>query len=80
MRQFGSPTGLGGGVWSPNTEHAAQIAAQLRTGTVTINHDMLLDFNSPFGGFKLSGIGRELGDEGLSHYTELQSVIYPMPT
>lgn len=70
--------GLGGGVWSEDHEKAAAIAAQIRTGAITINHDMLLDFNSPFGGFKQSGIGRELGAEGLSHYTELQSVLYPI--
>ena len=70
-----SPYGLGGGVWSPDADRAAAIAARLRTGSVTLNHAMLLDFKSPFGGFKRSGIGRELGPEGVEAYVEYQSVI-----
>ena len=38
---------------------------------------MILDFNSPFGGFKKSGIGRELGPEGIGPYTELQTIVLP---
>lgn len=71
-----SAYGLGGGVWSADVERAADIATRLRTGTVTINHGMLLDFNSPFGGFKNSGLGRELGPEGLAPYLELQSILF----
>ena len=51
--------------------------AQVRTGVVAVNSSMILDFNSPFGGFKQSGIGRELGPEGLEPFTELQSIILP---
>jgi aldehyde dehydrogenase (NAD+) len=65
--------GLGGSVWSSDPEHAKQVAYQLRTGTVGIN-GYGVDQGSPFGGFKESGIGRELGPEGLASYTELQSV------
>ena len=69
--------GLSGSVWTSDVEHAAKIAARLRTGTVPINSAMLLDFRSPFGGFKKSGIGRELGPEGIAPYTEYQSIIFP---
>ncbi len=72
-----SDFGLGGGVWCGDTAHGVEVATRIRTGTITVNNPMLLDFNSPFGGFKKSGIGRELGPEGLAAYTEYQSIIQP---
>jgi aldehyde dehydrogenase (NAD+) len=72
-----SPYGLSGSVWTRDPERGAAIAARLRTGTVPINSPMLLDFRGPFGGFKQSGIGRELGPEGIAPYTEYQSIILP---
>jgi betaine-aldehyde dehydrogenase len=72
-----SDFGLGGGVWCGDTAHGVEVAARIRTGTITVNTPMLLDFNSPFGGFKKSGIGRELGPEGIAPYTEYQSIIQP---
>jgi betaine-aldehyde dehydrogenase len=72
-----SDYGLCGSVWTSDPEHAAQVGAQVRTGVVAVNSSMILDFNSPFGGFKQSGIGRELGPEGLEPFTELQSIILP---
>jgi betaine-aldehyde dehydrogenase len=72
-----SPYGLSGSVWSKDIDRAASIASRLRTGTVPINSPMLLDFRSPFGGFKQSGIGRELGPEGIAPYTEYRSIILP---
>ncbi|MSW61598.1 MAG: aldehyde dehydrogenase family protein, partial [Actinobacteria bacterium] len=56
-----SDYGLCGSVWTADVEHGAAVAAQVRTGVVAINSAMILDFNAPFGGFKQSGIGRELG-------------------
>jgi acyl-CoA reductase-like NAD-dependent aldehyde dehydrogenase len=72
-----SDYGLCGSVWTADPAHGEQIAARVRTGVVSINSSMILDFNSPFGGFKQSGIGRELGPEGIAPYTELQSIILP---
>jgi aldehyde dehydrogenase (NAD+) len=72
-----SDYGLCGSVWTADVEHGAEIAARVRTGVVAINSSMILDFNGPFGGFKRSGLGRELGPEGIDPYTELQSVILP---
>jgi betaine-aldehyde dehydrogenase len=69
--------GLCGSVWTSDVEHGARVAARVRTGTVAINSSMILDFNGPFGGFKHSGLGRELGPEGIDPYTELQTVILP---
>ncbi|CAB5027439.1 MAG: aldehyde dehydrogenase [Acidimicrobiia bacterium] len=72
-----SDYGLCGSVWTADAEHGAAVAAQVRTGVVAINSAMILDFNAPFGGFKQSGIGRELGPEGIGPYTEYQSIILP---
>lgn len=72
-----SDFGLSGSVWTSDLDHAVEIASRLRTGTVPINSSMLLDFRSPFGGFKKSGFGRELGPEGVAPYTEYQSIIFP---
>ena len=73
-----SDFGLGGGVWCGDMAHGVEVATRIRTGTITVNTAMLLDFNSPFGGFKKSGIGRELGPEGIAPYTEYQSIIQPV--
>ena len=72
-----SDMGLCGSVWSSDPDHAAELAARVRTGVVTINSQMILDMKAPFGGFKSSGIGRELGPEGIAPYTELQTIITP---
>ena len=72
-----SDFGLCGSVWTSDPRRGEEMAAQVRTGAVTINGSMILDINSPFGGFKKSGIGRELGPEGISAYTEFQSILLP---
>jgi aldehyde dehydrogenase (NAD+) len=66
--------GLGGGVWSKDTEKALSVARRLRTGTVWINEWHLLSERAPFGGYKQSGIGREFGIDGLKEYTEAKHV------
>ncbi|GAA1714642.1 aldehyde dehydrogenase [Nonomuraea sp. AD125B] len=68
-----SDYGLAGTVWTADTEHGMDIARQVRTGTYGVNCYML-GANTPFGGFKASGIGRELGPEGLSGYLEYKSI------
>jgi betaine-aldehyde dehydrogenase len=73
-----SDFGLGGGVWCGSNDKGVEVARQIRTGVVAVNSAMLLDFRSPFGGFKKSGIGRECGPEGLAPYTEYQSIVLPM--
>ena len=66
--------GLGGGVWSRDSEKAMQVARRLRAGTVWINEWHLISEKAPFGGYKQSGIGREFGVEGLKEYTETKHV------
>lgn len=72
-----SPYGLSGSVWTQDLDRAADIAGQVRTGVVAVNSAAILDMASPFGGFKKSGIGRELGPEGFGPFTEIQSVLLP---
>ena len=72
-----SDFGLGGSVWSSDIERANDVARRVQTGSIGINHYML-DPAAPFGGVKASGLGRELGPEGLTAYLQLQS-IYEAP-
>ncbi|MDT5082414.1 MAG: aldehyde dehydrogenase [Mycobacterium sp.] len=67
--------GLVGAVWSADSERAAEVAAQLQVGSVAVNSTAVLDFGSPFGGFKQSGIGREGGPEGIAGFVEHQAII-----
>lgn len=64
--------GLAGAVWSKNQDRALRVARQLETGTVWINEYHLLNPGMPFGGYKQSGIGREMGEEGLKAYLEVK--------
>jgi aldehyde dehydrogenase (NAD+) len=66
--------GLGGTVWSSDEERATEIARSVRTGTIGINQYQL-DLDAPFGGIKDSGLGRELGPEGLAAYHTMKSII-----
>ncbi len=70
-----SDYGLCGSVWSADADHATDLAAKVRTGCVAINSQLIVDWRSPFGGMKDSGLGRELGPEGIDEYIEYQSII-----
>ena len=69
----GTPYGLGGGVWSKDEEHAKQVAKRMRTGQVDINGGPF-NLQAPFGGYKQSGNGRELGRFGLEEFLEYKSL------
>src|SRR5207247_1199283 len=69
VRQADTMYGLTGGVWSSDYEHAIEVADQLRAGTVWINSWHSIDPALPFGGYKQSGLGRELGPHALDEYT-----------
>lgn len=71
-----SEYGLSGTVWTSDLNRGLEIARQVRTGTYTVN-GFALEFRAPFGGFKASGLGRELGPEGLLAYLEVKSISLP---
>jgi aldehyde dehydrogenase (NAD+) len=71
-----SDYGLAGSVWTGDVERGLDIAKRVRAGTYGVNQ-YTMDFVAPFGGYKASGIGREFGMEGLTHYVELKSIVPP---
>jgi len=66
--------GLAAAVWTRDVAKALRAAQAIRAGTVWVNAYNLFDAALPFGGFKESGFGREMGAAGLEHYTELKTV------
>jgi len=66
--------GLAAGIWTRDIKKAHNIAAKIKAGTVWINCYNVFDAALPFGGYKQSGWGREMGHEVLEHYTEVKSI------
>ena len=66
--------GLAAGVWTKDIQRAHRVAHAIRAGTVWINAYRTLSFNTPFGGYKMSGLGRENGLQAVDEYTETKSV------
>jgi len=71
--------GLAAAVWTRDISKAHAIANSVRAGTVWVNCYDVFDAAAPFGGFKQSGIGRELGEYGLQQYTEVKTVTVKLP-
>jgi len=69
-----NPYGLAAAVWTKDIKKAHMVSRRLQAGTVWINTYGLMDAALPFGGFKQSGFGRELGSHAVEHYTELKTV------
>jgi phenylacetaldehyde dehydrogenase len=69
-----SEYGLGAGIWTQDISKAHALAKKLRAGTVWINCYNVFDASLPFGGYKQSGWGREMGHEVLESYTEVKAV------
>jgi acyl-CoA reductase-like NAD-dependent aldehyde dehydrogenase len=68
--------GLSGSVWTRDGAKALRVARAIDTGVLSINSNTSVRVSTPFGGFKQSGVGRELGPHALEHYTELKNVYY----
>jgi acyl-CoA reductase-like NAD-dependent aldehyde dehydrogenase len=69
-----SPYGLGGGVWSADTERAIAVARRIQSGFVTVNAAPVA-WDAPFGGYKASGLGRENGPVGFGEYLEYKTIM-----
>ena len=74
-----SDYGLSGSVWGADVDAAIDVARRVRTGTFSVN-SYGMAFSSPFGGYKQSGIGRELGPEGLEEFLEFKTISLPAGT
>jgi betaine-aldehyde dehydrogenase len=68
--------GLSGSIWTRDGARALRVARAIDTGVLSINSNNSVRVSTPFGGFKQSGTGRELGPHALEHYTELKNVYY----
>lgn len=66
--------GLSAGIWTKDIQRAHRLAHAIRAGTIWINSYRTLSFNTPFGGYKMSGVGRENGIEAVNEYTETKSI------
>ncbi|MFT4519665.1 MAG: aldehyde dehydrogenase (NAD+) [Halioglobus sp.] len=69
-----SAYGLSGGVWSADEARALAVARRIRTGTVNVNGGNFYGADAPFGGYKQSGLGREMGKEGFEEYLETKTI------
>jgi acyl-CoA reductase-like NAD-dependent aldehyde dehydrogenase len=68
--------GLSGSIWTGDGARALRVARAIETGVISINSNTSVRVSTPFGGFKQSGVGRELGPDALEHYTDVKNVYY----
>jgi len=68
--------GLSGSIWTRDGARALRVARGIETGVLSINSNSSVRVTTPFGGFKQSGYGRELGPHALDAYTEVKTIYY----
>jgi len=66
--------GLSGSIWSQNIGRALRVARGVDSGNLSVNSHSSVRYSTPFGGFKQSGLGRELGPDALDSFTDLKNV------
>ncbi len=71
--------GLSGSVWTTDVARALRVARALEVGNLSINSNLSVRYNTPFGGFKQSGLGRELGPDAVAAFTETKNVFIAVP-
>jgi betaine-aldehyde dehydrogenase len=69
-----SPYGLSGSIWTRDLDRALRVARQVESGVLSVNSNSSVHVEAPFGGFKQSGIGRDLGTAAMEGYTELKNI------
>jgi len=69
--------GLSGGIYSGSEERATALARRVRTGSMSVNGGLWYGADSPYGGYKTSGVGRQCGIEGLEQYLETKAIAWP---
>src|SRR5262249_30318291 len=69
-----SPYGLSGSIWTNNLQRALRVARAVESGVLSINSHSSVHLEAPFGGFKQSGLGRDLGMTAMEGYTELKNI------
>ena len=68
--------GLSGSIWTDNLSRAIRVSRAVEAGNLSVNSHSSVRFNTPFGGFKQSGLGRELGPDAPVHFTETKNVFF----
>jgi len=71
-----SPYGLSGSIWTDNLSRALRVSRAIESGNLSVNSHSSVRYNTPFGGFKQSGLGRELGPDAPLHFTETKNVFF----
>ena len=71
-----TPYGLSGSLWTRDLGRGIRVARAIRTGVLSVNSNRSVRTETPFGGYKHSGLGRELGPHAMDHYTEVKNVFF----